>query len=70
MTVTVPLALAERERRVLMNLSYGVPTGEISRQLGLSDRTVKQVMHDLNSRFGTRSRAHLVAFAFRNGLIK
>ena len=61
--------LTEREVRVLRLLADGFDTAEVGRQLYLSERTVKNVVHDITSRLNLRNRTHAVAYALRQGLI-
>jgi DNA-binding NarL/FixJ family response regulator len=61
--------LTEREVRVLRLLADGLATAEVGRQLFLSERTVKNVVHDVTSRLNLRNRTHAVAYALRQGLI-
>jgi DNA-binding NarL/FixJ family response regulator len=61
--------LTEREVRVLRLLADGLDTAEVGRQLFLSERTVKNVVHDVTSRLNLRNRTHAVAHALRQGLI-
>jgi DNA-binding NarL/FixJ family response regulator len=61
--------LTEREVRVLRLLAEGLDTGEVGRQLFLSERTVKNVVHAVTSRMNLRNRTHAVAYALRQGLI-
>jgi DNA-binding NarL/FixJ family response regulator len=61
--------LTEREVRVLRLLADGLDTAEVGRQLFLSERTVKNVVHDVTSRLNLRNRTHAVAYALRQGLI-
>jgi DNA-binding NarL/FixJ family response regulator len=61
--------LTEREVRVLRLLAEGLDTSEVGRQLFLSERTVKNVVHDVTSRLNLRNRTHAVAYALRQGLI-
>ncbi|HKF76835.1 MAG TPA: response regulator transcription factor [Candidatus Dormibacteraeota bacterium] len=61
--------LTDREVRVLRLLADGLDTAEVGRQLFLSERTVKNVVHDLTSRLNLRNRTHAVAYALRQGLI-
>lgn len=64
-----PQGLTERETRVLRLLADGCDTAEIARDLCFSERTIKNVIHDLTSRLRVRNRSHAVAFAVREGLI-
>lgn len=61
--------LAEREIEVLRLVADGFDTAEIARTLSYSERTVKNVIHDMTTRLQLRNRAHAVAFAVREGLI-
>ena len=61
--------LTERELRVLRLLAEGLDTVEVGRQLFLSERTVKNVVHDVTSRLNARNRTHAVALAMKEGLI-
>lgn len=61
--------LTEREVQVLRLLADGLDTAEVSRRLFLSERTVKNVVHDITSRLNLRNRTHAVAFALKQGLI-
>lgn len=61
--------LTEREAAVLRLLAEGYDTADIARQLFYSERTVKNVIHDVTSRLELRNRAHAVAYAIREGLI-
>jgi DNA-binding NarL/FixJ family response regulator len=66
----IPLSgLSEREAAVLKLVAEGLETGEIARRLSYSERTIKNVIHDVTSRLGLRNRSHAVAFAVREGLI-
>ncbi len=47
----------------------GHDTSEIAAQLCYSERTVKNVLHDLNTRLQLKNRSHAVAYAVREGLI-
>ena len=61
--------LTERETSVLRLLAQGHDTAEVGRQLYYSERTVKNIIHDVTSRLELRNRAHAVAYAIREGLI-
>jgi len=61
--------LTERELAVLRLLADGHDTAEVGRQLFYSERTVKNIVHDLTSRLELRNRTHAVAYALRQGLI-
>jgi DNA-binding NarL/FixJ family response regulator len=61
--------LTEREVRVLKLLADGLDTAEVGRQLFYSERTVKNIVQGITSRFNLRNRTHAVAYALRQGLI-
>jgi DNA-binding NarL/FixJ family response regulator len=61
--------LARREIDVLRLLAEGGDTREIAGQLNYSERTVKNIVHDVLVKMNCRSRAHAVALATRRGLI-
>ena len=61
--------LTTRERQVLRLIAQGHATHEVARELCYSERTVKNVLHDVVTKLGARSRSHAVADAVRQGLI-
>ncbi|MBD5785774.1 response regulator transcription factor [Cellulosimicrobium terreum] len=61
--------LAIREVEVLRLIADGCDTAEVARHLAYSERTVKNVLHDVTSRLQLRNRVHAVAYALREGLI-
>ena len=61
--------LSDREIQVLRLIADGLDTNEIASQLCYSQRTVKNVLHDVTSRLQLRNRSHAVAYAVREGLI-
>jgi DNA-binding NarL/FixJ family response regulator len=61
--------LSEREQRVLALIADGHPTREVAQQLCYSERTVKNVLHDVVTKLNARSRSQAVAHAVRDGLI-
>jgi DNA-binding NarL/FixJ family response regulator len=61
--------LSEREQRVLALIAEGHPTREVAQQLCYSERTVKNVLHDVVTKLNARSRSQAVAHAVRDGLI-
>jgi DNA-binding NarL/FixJ family response regulator len=60
---------SERELAVLRLVADGHATGEIARRLSYSERTIKNVLHDVTSRLNLRNRSQAVAWALREGLI-
>jgi len=61
--------LSPREADVLRLVADGHDTAEIALQLCYSERTVKNVLHELTTRLQLRNRSHAVAYAMREGLI-
>lgn len=61
--------LAQREIDVLRLVAEGLDTAEIAVQLAYSERTVKNVLHEVTSRMQLRNRPQAVAYAIREGLI-
>jgi DNA-binding NarL/FixJ family response regulator len=61
--------LTGREQQVLALIAAGHPTREVAEQLCYSERTVKNVLHDVVTKLNARSRSQAVAFAVREGLI-
>jgi DNA-binding NarL/FixJ family response regulator len=61
--------LSDREVAVLRLVAEGFDTGEIARQLAYSERTIKNVIHDVTTRLHLRNRSQAVAYALREGLI-
>lgn len=61
--------LSMRESQVLRLVADGMDTREVATKLSYSERTVKNVLHDITTRFQLRNRTHAVAYAVREGLI-
>ncbi|MFF3852941.1 LuxR C-terminal-related transcriptional regulator [Micromonospora sp. NPDC002575] len=61
--------LADREVEVLRLVADGFDTAEIAAKLSYSQRTIKNILHDVTNRLHLRNRCHAVAYALRNGLI-
>ncbi len=61
--------LTDREQQVLALIAAGHPTREVAQALSYSERTVKNVLHDVVTKLNARSRSQAVAFAVREGLI-
>jgi DNA-binding NarL/FixJ family response regulator len=61
--------LTPRETEVLRMVADGHDTAEIAARMAYSERTVKNVLHDLTTRLQLRNRTHAVAYAVREGLI-
>jgi DNA-binding NarL/FixJ family response regulator len=65
----VAAQLTDREQQVLSLIAEGHPTREVAEQLCYSERTVKNVLHDVVTKLNVRSRSQAVAHAVREGLI-
>ncbi|MEU7700132.1 LuxR C-terminal-related transcriptional regulator [Streptomyces sp. NPDC039028] len=66
----LPLStLTSREAEMLRLVSEGLDTAAIARKTSYSERTVKNVLHEITTRLQLRNRAHAVGYALRNGLI-
>jgi DNA-binding NarL/FixJ family response regulator len=61
--------LAVREVEVLRLLSDGLDTTEVAAKLNYSERTVKNIVHGVVTRFNLRNRTQAVAFALRSGAL-
>ena len=61
--------LSEREIEVLKLVADGLDTAEIAGSLAYSERTIKNIIHDVTARLNLRNRSHAVAYAVRQGLI-
>jgi DNA-binding NarL/FixJ family response regulator len=64
-----PAGLSGREVEVLRLIADGADTFEIASSLAYSERTVKNVIHDITTRLQVRNRSHAVAYALRHGII-
>jgi len=64
-----PGGLNTREKSVLRLLADGMDTRGIAEDLCFSERTVKNVVHDVLTKLNCRTRAHAVAVATREGVI-
>lgn len=61
--------LTAREADMLRLVAEGLDTAEIALKTSYSERTVKNVLHDVITRFNLRNRAHAVGYVMRHGLI-
>lgn len=61
--------LTDRERQVLALLAEGESTRGIAGRIAYSERTVKNLVHDVLLKMNCRNRPHAVAQATRQGLI-
>jgi DNA-binding NarL/FixJ family response regulator len=64
-----PTGLNPRERSVLRLLADGMDTRGIAEDLCFSERTVKNVVHDVLTKLNCRTRAQAVGLATREGVI-
>ena len=60
--------ITARERQVLALVADGYSTGEIAGALWITEDTVRTHIKRMMLRLDARTRAHLVAIAFREGL--
>ena len=61
--------LTDREQRVLSLIADGHPIREVAQELCYSERTVKNVLHDIVTKLNVRTRSQAIAHAVREGLI-
>lgn len=61
---------SQREIDVVRLVSEGIGTREIAQKLSYSERTVKNVLQAIMLRLGLRNRAHVVAYAAREGYLR
>jgi DNA-binding NarL/FixJ family response regulator len=61
--------LTKREQQVLRLVAQGHPTREVASRLCYSERTIKNVIHDVVTKLDARTRSQAVARAVREGLI-
>jgi DNA-binding NarL/FixJ family response regulator len=62
--------LSEREREVLRLVAAGQPNKQISRSLGITERTVKFHLTTIFNKLGADNRAQAAALAVQQGLLK
>ncbi|MFJ1546036.1 LuxR C-terminal-related transcriptional regulator [Streptomyces sp. NPDC088246] len=61
--------LTTREAEMIRLVSEGYGTAEIAQKTSYSERTVKNVLHEVVTRLELRNRAHAVGYTMRHGLI-
>ncbi|MBP2324821.1 DNA-binding NarL/FixJ family response regulator [Kibdelosporangium banguiense] len=61
--------LTAREADMLRLVAEGLDTAEIAAKTSFSERTVKNVLHEVITRLNLRNRAHAVGYVMRHGLI-
>lgn len=66
----VPVNLTDREKQVLEYICKGFSNSEISRKLGLSQRTIDGHRARLFDKTGAKNAPNLVMYAVKNGLVK
>lgn len=64
-----PAGMSTRELHVLRLVAEGHATTYIARELAYSERTVKNIIHNVTTRLRLRNRVQAVAYAVREGLI-
>ena len=62
--------LSARELSVLELVARGLTDGEIAKECGISEFTVKTHLRHLYVKLGAKNRAHAVALGVQNGLLK
>ncbi len=62
-------ALSDREREVLKLVADGLPTKQVARTLGITERTVKFHVNSIFHKLGAENRAQAVALAAQRGLL-
>jgi DNA-binding NarL/FixJ family response regulator len=67
--IAQPVRLSARERDVLELLADGYSTRAVAHRLFYSERTVKNIVHRLMTRWELRNRTQTVVVAARNGWI-
>ncbi|HJW88368.1 MAG TPA: response regulator transcription factor [Dehalococcoidia bacterium] len=65
-----PPNLTRREMEVLRFLSEGFPDKAIASRLGISQRTVKNHVHNILAKLQLQNRVQAAAYALRQGLVK
>jgi DNA-binding NarL/FixJ family response regulator len=66
----VMAGFSPREIDVIKLVAEGLDTREMAVKLCYSERTVKNVLHDMMLRLNLRNRAHVVAYAAREGYLR
>jgi DNA-binding NarL/FixJ family response regulator len=61
--------LSHREVGVLRLLAEGFSTADVAARMNYSERTIKNVLHELITRLELRNRTHAVAYAIRKGVV-
>jgi DNA-binding CsgD family transcriptional regulator len=61
--------LTKREKQVMFLIADGLSNGEIANQLGISEKTVRNHITHILAKLGVKTRAQLIALAWRHGWI-
>ncbi|MFZ8999037.1 MAG: response regulator transcription factor [Ilumatobacteraceae bacterium] len=64
-----PQGMSEREIEVLRHLADGRDTAEIAEAMAYSERTIKNIIHEVTTRLNLKNRSHAVAYAMKSGII-
>jgi DNA-binding NarL/FixJ family response regulator len=64
-----PAVLTGRELEILTLVGGGLTAGEVSRQLGISHKTVENHKQRVFAKLGVQNQAHAVAVAIRGGMM-
>lgn len=62
--------LTRREVQVIYGVAYGFTNAEVGRQLGLTEATIKTHLQRIGRKTRTNSRAEVVSWGFRHGLLQ
>jgi DNA-binding CsgD family transcriptional regulator len=65
----VESGLSIREVDVLRLLADGLDTHQIGKELGYSERTIRNIIYAFTTRVRLRNRSHAVSYAMRTGVI-
>lgn len=68
-TVVAETELTQRQMEVLRLLCDGLTSNEIARALQISNHTVDWYINVIQEKFNARNRQHVIAIAFRSGLV-
>ena len=63
-------ALTDRQREILESVTRGFSNGEIAKQFGITDITVRNHLSQIFAKIGAATRAEAVAIALRKQLLK
>lgn len=68
-TMQMPATLTDREMQVVRLLAEGLTNPDIGERLFLSEDTIKTHIQRINRKWGVCTRQHIVAVAYRYGLL-